>query len=58
MHNGLERGIITEERLDDALHRILGPKASIGLHKKKAAGTPVPPMEGLSAAGRLSGKNW
>lgn len=51
MRKGLERGIITEERLDDALHRILGLKASIGLHKKKAAGTLVPPVEGLSVVG-------
>ncbi len=51
MRRGLERGIITEERLDDALRRILGLKASIGLHKKKAAGTLVPPVEGLSVVG-------
>ena len=51
MRKGLERGIITEERLDDALHRILGLKASIGLHKKKAAGTLMPPVEGLSVVG-------
>ncbi len=51
MRKGLERGILTEERLDDALHRILGLKASIGLHKKKAAGTLVPPAEGLSVVG-------
>lgn len=51
MHRGLERGIITEERLDDALHRILGLKASIGLHKKKTAGTLMPPEEGLCVVG-------
>lgn len=51
IRNGLERGVLTEERLNDALHRILGLKASIGLHKKKAAGTLMPPIEGLSVVG-------
>ncbi len=33
MMDGYRSGIITEERLNDALHRILGLKASVGLHK-------------------------
>ncbi|WP_100407595.1 glycoside hydrolase family 3 protein [Bacillus solitudinis] len=35
MHQGLETGIVTEERLNDAARRILGVKASLGLHKKE-----------------------
>ena len=35
MMNGYKNGVITEERLQDALERILGMKASIGLHKTK-----------------------
>ncbi len=35
MKQGYENGIITPERLDDALHRILALKAHMGLHKKK-----------------------
>ncbi len=31
MMNGLERGVLTEERLSDAVHRILGLKARLGL---------------------------
>ena len=34
MMDGYKNGIITEERLEDALTRILGLKASIGLHAK------------------------
>ena len=34
MMNGYKNGVITDERLDDALHRILALKAHMGLHKK------------------------
>lgn len=34
MMNGYKNGVITDERLDDALTRILALKASLGLHKK------------------------
>ena len=50
MMAGYKNGIITEERMNDALMRILGVKASIGLHKKKAAGTLVPPKENIANA--------
>lgn len=33
MLNGYKNGVITEERLQDALERILGLKAALGLHK-------------------------
>ena len=51
MKKGVEDGIISAERLSDALHRILGLKARVGLHKKQAAGTLVPPEEALSVVG-------
>ena len=35
MLNGYKNGVITEERLQDALERILGFKATLGLHKAK-----------------------
>lgn len=35
MKDGVESGVITQERLDDALHRILGLKAKLGLYKKE-----------------------
>lgn len=48
MRAGYQNGIITEERLDDALSRILGMKAALGLHRKQKEGTLVPPAEALS----------
>lgn len=43
MKQGYLDGVITEERLDDALHRILALKAHMGLHKK-ASSELVPPI--------------
>ncbi len=48
MKKGFESGIITEERIDDALSRILGMKAALGLHKK-AKTEIVPKPDALSA---------
>jgi beta-N-acetylhexosaminidase len=39
MLNGYRRGVITEERMNDALRRILGLKAKLNLHQKRQAGT-------------------
>ena len=44
MMDGYKNGVITEERLSDALHRILGLKAHMGLHKK-AKTELVPPAD-------------
>ncbi len=38
MMDGYKNGIITEERLSDALHRILGLKAKLGLHTASFVG--------------------
>lgn len=51
MMDGYRRGIITKERLDDALHRILGLKAALKLHEKKGCGGFAAPAEGLLAVG-------
>lgn len=48
MMKGIETGILTVERLDEAVTRILGVKASLGLHTKKREGTLVPGVEALS----------
>ena len=45
MKKGVENGTITPERLNDALTKILGLKAALGLHKKKANGTLIPTGE-------------
>ena len=51
MLQGYKDGIITDERLNDAVTRILGLKASLKLHEKQANGTLVPKKEGLSVIG-------
>ena len=51
MMAGYKNGIITEERMQDALRRILGVKASIGLHKKAAEGKLMPAKEGIAVVG-------
>ncbi len=47
MKQGIEDGVITPERLDEAITRILALKAKANLHTKKANGTLVPPVEAL-----------
>lgn len=51
MLNGYKNGVITEERLHDALRRILGLKAAINLHNLKKEGKLTPPEEGLKIVG-------
>ena len=46
MLEGYQNGILSEARLHDALLRILGTKASLGLHQKEKASI-VPPIEAL-----------
>ena len=56
MMEGYKNGTITKERLQDALMRILGIKAYLGLHKKDKKDI-VPPKEGLSVIGSDEFKN-
>jgi beta-N-acetylhexosaminidase len=51
MLNGYKNGIITEDRLQDALERILGLKASIGLHKSQKEGTLLRTRDDLTVIG-------
>ncbi len=46
MRQGIRSGLITQERLSDALHRILGLKAMLGLDKLR-----FPEKEGLKVVG-------
>lgn len=48
MMDGYKSGVISDSRLDDALRRILGLKASLGLHVRGAL---VPPAEALAVIG-------
>ncbi|WP_426989507.1 gluconokinase, GntK/IdnK-type [Pseudarthrobacter sp. Y6] len=50
MLDGYKSGVITEQRLHDALRRILALKASLGLHLK-ARNELVPPVEALAVIG-------
>ncbi|MDF2514108.1 MAG: Beta-glucosidase-related glycosidase, partial [Herbinix sp.] len=45
---GYQKGIITEERLNEAVTRILALKASLGLHEKQQGNTLVPGKEALA----------
>lgn len=51
MMAGYQNGTITEERLNDALHRILGIKAALNLNRLKAQGRIMLPKENLSVVG-------
>ena len=56
MKQGVEDGILTMERVDEALARILGLKAKINLHVKKQNGTLVPPESALEVFQQGEGK--
>lgn len=51
MMAGYKNGIISEERMNDALHRILGVKAALGLHQLQKEGKLMQPKENLSVVG-------
>ncbi len=51
MMEGYKKGIITEERLEEALTRILGIKASLGLHKKAKTDILINKEEAMSKIG-------
>jgi len=51
MMDGYKNGIITEERLQDALTRILGLKAMLGLHKKAKSDLLLPKDEAMAKIG-------
>ena len=51
MMDGYKNGIITEERLNDALHRILGVKAALNLHTLQREQRLMQPKENLSVVG-------
>lgn len=51
MMDGYKNGVITEERLEAALTRILGLKASLGLHKKAKTEIMMPKEEAMKQIG-------
>jgi beta-N-acetylhexosaminidase len=48
MLEGYQKGLLSEERLEEAILRILATKAALKLHNKKSNGTLVPGTQALS----------
>ena len=55
---GIESGILTIERLDEAVTRILATKAALRLHEKQKTGTLVPDTEELGVVGCEKHRAW
>ena len=55
---GIREGLLSMERLDEAVTRVLATKASLGLHKKQKEGTLVPPPEALAEVGKAEFRAW
>lgn len=58
MSDAYKNGNLSEERLQEALERILGLKASLKLHEKKKAGTLIPPVEELEILRCEQHRKW
>ena len=55
---GVKEGLLSIERLDEAVMRILATKASLGLHIKQREGRLVPGPEALDNVGREEFRAW
>jgi beta-N-acetylhexosaminidase len=58
MKKGYENGILTDERLDEAVTRILAAKAALMLHEKQRAHALVPNKEALDIIGCEEHLKW
>jgi beta-N-acetylhexosaminidase len=58
IRDGLESGLLTTARLDQAVTRVLALKASLGLHERKREGTLVPDERALEVLGCEEHKTW
>ena len=56
--DGVKNGIVTIERIDEAVSRILATKAALNLPQKKEAGILVPKEDSLKEVGTLLSKSW
>jgi beta-N-acetylhexosaminidase len=56
--NGLESGLVSKERLDEAVLRILATKASLHLHIKQQENTLVPDTSALEIVGCKHHREW
>ena len=55
---GVKEGLLSEERLDEAVTRVLATKASLGLHIKQREGSLVPGPEALDSVGHEEFRSW
>lgn len=55
---GIENGILSVQRLEEAVTRILALKASLGLPEKQKSGTLVPGPEALAQVGCETHRTW
>ncbi len=58
MMKGIEEGILSMERVEEAVTRILALKAALKLHKKQKEGTLVPGQEALEVIGCEEHRQW
>ena len=58
MMNGIRSGIVSEERLNEAVTRILALKASLHLHEKQRTGSLVPNEAARAAVGCELHRTW
>lgn len=56
--SGVKEGILSQERLDEAVLRILATKASLHLQQRQREGTLVPGEEALSVVGCEKHRKW
>jgi beta-N-acetylhexosaminidase len=58
MLEGVRTGVLTAERLDEAVTTVLAFKASLGLHRRQAEGTLVPGPDALEVVGCPEHQQW
>lgn len=58
MREGIERGILTTERVDDAVARVLALKTAMGLFEKQKNHTLVPDADALHVLGSETFQGW
>lgn len=55
---GYEEGVLSKQRLDEAVTRVLATKAALHLHEKQREGTLLPKREALSIIGNGEHQEW
>lgn len=55
---GIRDSLLSKDRLDDAVTRVLALKASLGLHRGQREGTLVPPTTALEEVGNAVHRAW